>query len=516
MNSIGVNILKSKRFFALLALVGLVSYGLKSSINEENNIAMIDQHKDTYQPLGISKNNISQKSISRINKHKLRNESVNENKLKSQFHDDIPIDNIRKGIPDTSSMTMNLMDNQREFDESRNRMISRDKERSYNQENRSIASISARDYENKYASKVIRPSYNSPYADSSTVSNTHEANLDEEIDEEPSSKNAKINDNLTSSPDFITGSALLSEGNVNTLDNNSTNTTNTFAQRGIVFRGNGNDFPEGSNEALHQCYIDFRGQMQCRKSIMTCDEKEQLGLECTVTYLLDGIWYREPSNLMIASKEEWIRKHLELRTTFAEPKFENYYEDRDANTSLIRAELNTTKELKLKPLKKYDKVNTTLDRGIVMLGENNNSRTDKSILTRGTRFGTGHEKIAGLNSKLIEALQSFLSTFMYADDSDVHGVLEYWTLMDDTHNVGDSEDFALTAMEWLLLNGVDPKYITLTEINTRNGVSDIVLVIETEEAAKKWIISNADVLNAEELYPNGYEEQVINAYKYVD
>ncbi|HIP28244.1 MAG TPA: hypothetical protein EYG82_03615 [Sulfurovum sp.] len=514
----GFNILKSNKFFLVVAVGGLAYMGLDKGAMSDS--AVVTQVKE-YNVVKEYK-----KSISTSGEPSKRDE-IYDLEIVNNIGSDTKMEENKANILSKNTINADyIMGNGIDVDESINEeeQFKRGKDIADYTERAHMASMMMMDNSNYNNEKMIRTSRNHYVSKNQEATSNHPA-VGEEIAEDTTSEeedlkkanieeNAKVSDHSNAgASDYITGSAIPS------VENNTTNATSASPQSMVFLGGNKSDFPQGTDESLHDCYIDTSGQMQCRNSIISCREKDELGLDCFVTYYENGIWHNDPSHLTITSNEEWIRKHLETKTTFAHSKFENYYDDRYADTSLIQPDLNGTRRVKfMKQQTNHQEVNTTLDMGIGLLMENNNTRTNDSILTRGTRFGTGSEHIDEANPEILEALKEFLSSFVHVDDSDVYEVLEYWTLMDDKYRMGDNEDFALTAMEWLLLNGVDPKYITLTEMkSSRTDANDIVLVIDSkEESGQKWIVKESDVMMIEEVYPNGYEDLIINAYKYID
>ena len=512
--------MKFKLFFTFLLLIGAVIFGLnKPDLSKKDH--MLTKDKDS----------------------SLMNHYVSSNKINpfSQREDTISNENNSTSLETTHSN--NIMQEKEKSNLSENNSVNRDSleyvrsamvegqdgmtqlsraERRYiqNKRNHNIATINTMEMDNEIPRNrtiISNREYSAQY-DTPQDDHTEEAiNADDVIEKEPNEPNAKTSNSAHIFPGYITGSAIN-----NNIENNGTNTSRSRAgilvQNSTVVDNNRSIFPSKSREALHYCYFDNNAKMQCKKSIITCEENGELGLKCTISYYLNDIWYRDPTQLTTQSNVALIQKHLETKTTFALPKFTQAYdEEKYSNSSLIRADLNASKKIKLKQTNQYVPVKTRLDRGIVKLSEINNTRTATSVLVRGTRFGTGHEKVQGANSELLQALRDYLSQFSTSDDSDIYGVLDYWTLMDDSHKFGDCEDFALTAMEWLLRNGIDPKYLTLTEVK-KYGVdtTHIILVIQTEEPVQQWIVNDLDVVEIENLYPNGYESLLLNSYQYVD
>ena len=503
-------LLKSKTFFVILAAVGLLVFGLDK--NKTVNSARVDS---TY----IQKINTSR--FSKSTSKESRKSSVLNN------YDDTDTIDFVNAMMETDKKYRHQLDeniHNGEMSNIRNSVnegtyidtrISKenDREAYYSNAGRSIATVTASDNKRSYNNGVIRTTRNTY---NNTIQNVgYEDNIPSEkeaFNKEGIEENRKVNDSSIV-PKYITGSAIP------TVENNTSNSTVVpYYGNILISNGNRNIFPEKSDEALHECYFDANAKMKCEKSIITCTENGELGLECKASYYSEGIWHSDPTQLTVENNETWIKEHLKMRTTFSVSKFtDTYFENRYAFTSLIRPDSNTTKSMKLKQVKQYAIEKTRLDAGIEKLIENNNTRTSSSLLTMGTRFGIGHEKVKGDDDTFFEEVKEFLSLFMYSDDSDVHGIVDYWTLMDANNSKGDSEDFALTAMEWFLLNGVNPEYIILTEVMPiGSDVSDIILVIETHEPSDKWILKDMDIVKSEDIYPHGYEALIINEYKYVD
>ncbi|MCF6243648.1 MAG: hypothetical protein L3J43_01270 [Sulfurovum sp.] len=387
--------------------------------------------------------------------------------------------------------------------------VSEDRRVNYHNKSTSYtrARVSAKDDRN-HNDKVMRTT--SGYKDENIIDKQDDIDLEKENIE----PNEKLSDSTTVYPGYMTGSAITAS------DSNASNNSGVLNHNNnyVVFDNSQSVFPSDSKEAQHNCYFDNNTQMKCEKSIKTCIVHGEEGLKCTISYYLKGLWYMDPTHLTIDDNKTWIKTHLHVTKTFVMAKFSNkYYEERYASTSLILPDFNSTKSLKLIQYKKYIADKTVLDRGMAILLENNHTSVNTSILLRGTRFGIGHQKVKGGSTEFLEALKVFLSTFTYVDDSDIYDSVDYWTIMDADHAMGDREDFALTAMEWLLLNGVDPKYITLTELKTtRPDTPDITLILETQEPSEKWIIRDTDVINVDEIYPDGYESLIMNEYRYED
>jgi hypothetical protein len=516
-----LNRLKSKNIFAMLAIGGLVVFGLNKNISPEKVLSYQDTKIDT---IKVHKRDLYGHDISAMQYDVNSEENFNEDSYSyEQFDNKLVKNSSNKIYETTTNRDYNVYHTSIDSENMYNNKKTFDRNVAYNkQETRSVATVIRKNSANKdYIRQIIVNSnthddINKIIQDENIVQNneldTNTANREPTLMKNDIEEHAKMSASMINSSGFITGSPIP------TVENNASNSTSALSHNNIIIFGNNrSEFPENSTESLHECYINLKGEMECRKSIVTCVEKDELGLDCSISYYENGIWYDDPTDLTISSKEEWIRRHLELKTTFAHPKFNRYFEERYSDIGLIRPDLNATKELKLKQVKGYEKESTILDIGLASLVEDSNLRVDRSIFTRGTRFGTGHEKIKGDKSNLLDELKEFLSLFIYIDDSDAYDVVDHWALMDDTHPMGDSEDFALTAMEWLLINGVDPKYITIVEMKSDStNTPDIMLILEAQNPEEKLIVKEADILKVEELYPNGYEKQIENAYKYIE
>ncbi len=310
---------------------------------------------------------------------------------------------------------------------------------------------------------------------------------------------------------YITGSAI-----PNNEDNQTVSSQRKIANNRTVLYINNSGFSLlDAKEEEHECSRNNEDVMICKKSITRCTPEENIGLVCIRSYYSQGIWYEENVPLTVHSNSDWIREHLRKNTSFATTKFSDYFAQRYLEFGLIRPDLNATNSLKLLQHKKYLQEKTYLDVGIESLMYHKESLIAQSIFLKGTQFGTGSQSIEGGQNVFFEALKEFLGTLSYTDDSNIYTVRDYWNIMDMNQNRGDNEDFALTAMEWLLLNGVDPQYITLTEL--RDEIVDsreIVLVLETKNPSEVWVVRNNEVLPASEIYPEGYESFIINEYRY--
>ena len=513
--------MKFKLFFTFLLLVGAVIFGLnKPDISKKDHILTKDTDSalinhpvlsSKINPFAQKKDDIFKEnnntSFETANSNNSIQEEGKSNLIEDSLVDRDSLEYVRSAMVERQQgITQMSREEDRYIQDKKNHNIATINTMAMDDEiprNRTI--ISNRDYSAQYDA----PQNEYIPEDDINVGG-------DETEKETSEANAKTSNNAHVFPGYITGSAI------NNIENNGTNTSRTrtgiLVQNNTVIDNNRSIFPEKSREAHHHCYFDSNAKMQCKKSIVNCEENGALGLKCTVSYYLNGIWYRDPTQLTTQSNVALIQKHLETKTTFALPKFTQAYdEEKYSNNSLIRADLNATKKIKLKQINQYVPDRTRLDRGIIKLSEINNTRTATSVLVRGTRFGTGHEKVKGVNSELLQALRDYLFQFSPSDDSDIYGVLEYWTLMDNSHKFGDCEDFALTALEWLLRNGVDPKYLTLTEVKKYGAdTTHIILVIQTEEPSQQWIVNDVDVIEVENIYPNGYESLRINSYQYVD
>lgn len=507
-------LLKSKTFFVIFAITGIIIFGLEKN-KTANNITVDNSHM-LKSSLNKDRKPNSAESIFYDNKN---NDTNTMNYVNAMMQTDKKYKHKYIEVVNTTmkSKISNGFEQSNDFEQSNFLdIVENDRNAYYSNTDKRIASVIERDNQKYNNNRVLDTSRN--------VYNNPTQNLEPEIDIESQKEdfnkvniedNKKVSDSGTSNiiPEYITGSVIP------TVENNTSNSA-VVPLYGNVLINNSNTsiFPEKSDEALHECYFDANAKMKCKKSIITCTENDELGLECKESYYSEGIWHSDPMQLTVDSNETWIREHLQMRTTFVVSKFaDKYFENRYAFTSLIRPDLNMTKSAKLEQVKQYMTEKTRLDIGILKLIENNNTRTSSSLLTRGTRFGVGHEKIKGDDEDLLEDAKDFLSLFMYSDDRDVQGIVDYWTLMDANNSRGDSEDFALTAMEWFLLNGVNPEYVILTEIMPiGSDVSDIILVIETHEPSDKWILKDMDIVKSEDIYPHGYEALIINEYKYVD